>query len=107
MVKKVCPQKEQPPPGDLIYASQEYLVYEVDGEDHKVNSFAHTLLINETYATIALLPESITIRKAVPRHKISLLRCDNFSILPLGLEQSGVSTKASCGLFQQGEDELG
>ncbi|KAF1356527.1 acyl-CoA N-acyltransferase [Delphinella strobiligena] len=34
--KKVCPQKELPPPGTLIYRTKDHMIYEVDGEEHKL-----------------------------------------------------------------------
>lgn len=34
--QKVCPHKHTPPPGLLIYAKDEYAIYEVDGEEHKL-----------------------------------------------------------------------
>ncbi|KAL1310858.1 hypothetical protein AAFC00_001090 [Neodothiora populina] len=33
---KVCPQKEQPSRGSLIYATHDHSIYEIDGEEHKL-----------------------------------------------------------------------
>ena len=37
----MCPQKDSPPPGSLIYTSGDHSIYEVDGEEHKVIYPAH------------------------------------------------------------------
>lgn len=37
MSKKVCPLKDEPPPGDLIYEKDGYAIYQIDGEEHKVS----------------------------------------------------------------------
>jgi hypothetical protein len=34
--KKVCPLKDRPPPGMLIYSSNGYSMYEIDGEEHRL-----------------------------------------------------------------------
>lgn len=36
--KKVCPGKDEPPPGDLIYEKDGYAIHQVDGEETKVAS---------------------------------------------------------------------
>ncbi|KAK4915619.1 hypothetical protein LTR28_013528, partial [Elasticomyces elasticus] len=33
--KKVCPQKDETPPGCVIYEKDEHAVHELDGEDHQ------------------------------------------------------------------------
>ncbi|KAH9827537.1 putative MYST (SAS MOZ) family protein [Teratosphaeria destructans] len=33
---KVCPLKDEPPPGDLIYDKDEYIIHQIDGEEHKL-----------------------------------------------------------------------
>ena len=34
--KKVCPLKDESPPGELIYEKDGYAIHQLDGEDHKV-----------------------------------------------------------------------
>lgn len=34
--KKVCPLKDDPPPGDVIYEKDDYAILQIDGEEHKV-----------------------------------------------------------------------
>ena len=34
--KKVCPLKDEVPPGDLIYEKDGYAIHQLDGEAHKV-----------------------------------------------------------------------
>jgi len=35
--KKVCPMQEKPPPGDVIYEKDEFVIHLIDGEEHKVS----------------------------------------------------------------------
>ncbi|KAK3691907.1 SAS complex subunit [Vermiconidia calcicola] len=35
---KVCPLKDEPPPGDSIYEKDGYAIHQLDGEDHKLYS---------------------------------------------------------------------
>jgi len=37
-MKKVCPLKDEPPPGEVIYEKDGYAIHELDGEEHKVGS---------------------------------------------------------------------
>ena len=39
----MCPLKDEPPPGVLIYEKDDISIYEVDGEEHKVCSFTVAL----------------------------------------------------------------
>ncbi|KAK5137139.1 hypothetical protein LTR08_000644 [Meristemomyces frigidus] len=33
---KVCPLKDEAPPGDLIYENDDYIIHHIDGEEHKL-----------------------------------------------------------------------
>ncbi|KAK5124423.1 hypothetical protein LTR85_001640 [Meristemomyces frigidus] len=33
---KVCPLKDEAPPGDLIYEKDDYIIHQIDGEEHKL-----------------------------------------------------------------------
>lgn len=105
--KKVCPQKELPPPGSLIYRTKDHSIYEVDGEEHKVR---HLPLSKYTYRLMretAILSELVPLREAFPGHQIRLLRCNNVSILFARPERSSKPHGAGGRLLQQGKDELG
>lgn len=40
-IQRVCPLRDSPPPGTLIYQSADQSIYEIDGEEHKVRKIYH------------------------------------------------------------------
>ena len=77
--------KEYGPPGDLIYQRDGYEIYEVDGEDEKVNewwlvlSSPRCIVILGSYGrnvirfVIAVLSKPLPLRQVVPRDEVGLL----------------------------------
>lgn len=37
-IQRVCPLRDSPPPGTLIYQTADQSIYEIDGEEHKVRT---------------------------------------------------------------------
>lgn len=105
--KKVCPQKELPPPGTLIYRTKDHMIYEVDGEEHKVRHLPLSKYTSRLMRETAILSEPVPLCEAFSGHQIRLLRCNNLSILSARLERSSKPRSAGDRLLQQGKDELG
>jgi hypothetical protein len=40
-IQRVCPLREAPPPGTLIYQTADQSIYQIDGEEHKVRTIYH------------------------------------------------------------------
>jgi hypothetical protein len=113
--------KDIVPVGKLIYDKEPYSVYEVDGDDQKVNVLFYpvnhyTEVVSLTLPPpTALLPEPLPLRKTLPRQQIRLLRRLHFSLLSSRLYLSSeawfrtvlLTSPSSYRLLLQGEDELG
>ena len=121
-LKKVCSMKDEVPLGDVVYEKDGYAIHKIDGEEHKVwhciTGCSNTGGVKLTCLLAALRAKPLTLRKALPRHQVCLLRRLLIPILPPGPATSclvfpakqwrfGITAWPSCGILQQREDELG
>ena len=114
--------KDEVPIGDVVYEKDGYAIHKIDGEEHKVwhciTGCSNTDGVKLTCPLAALRAKPLTLRKALPRHQVCLLRRLLVPILPFGPAttcrfftakqwRSSIIARPSRGFLQQREDELG
>ena len=69
--------KDEVPIGDVVYEKDGYAIHKIDGEEHKVwhciSCFSNTDGLKLIRLLSALRAKPLTLRKALPRHKVCLL----------------------------------
>ena len=55
--KKVCPLREEPAPGRVVYEKGDYIIHELDGEEHKVGRCARFFTSSSSSTFLSLISQ--------------------------------------------------